>query len=54
MRWILIFLPFLVCACSSTPYHELPQTSKSDLIWQLNEGKWTFNDNTLTTPPVAP
>jgi outer membrane biogenesis lipoprotein LolB len=44
-----------LCACSSQ-YHELAHTSQSDPVWQLNDGKWTFNENALIQPPaeVAP
>jgi type IV secretion system protein VirB8 len=51
MRYV-ILLGLALSACSSAPSHELPQTSKKDPIWQLNEGKWTFNDNALTAPYV--
>lgn len=54
MRKAVLLLTVLVGACSSAPSHELAQTSDKDLVWQLNEGKWSFNDNTLVTPPLDP
>ena len=51
----LILLPILaLAACSSAPSHELPQTSDNDPTWQLNAGKWTFNENALITPRPEP
>lgn len=52
MRWLLVILLMSIAACSNVT-HELPQTSEKDPIWQLNEGKWTYQDNALTTVPVA-
>lgn len=51
MRWLFIAATLSIAACSSNQYHELPHTSKSDPVWQLNEGKWAFNENALTTTP---
>lgn len=48
MRIIFVLLLLAVSACTSQT-HELPRTTKSDPIWQLNEGKWTFNENKLTS-----
>ena len=28
-----------------------PQTSLSDPLWQLNDGRWSFGDNALISPP---
>ena len=53
MRVITLLLVLAAAGCTNSTYHELPHTSQSDPIWQLNEGKWTFNDNTLTTPPPS-
>jgi hypothetical protein len=53
MRILLVLIGLLAAACSSAPSHELPQTSDKDPTWQLNEGKWTFNENALITPPGA-
>ena len=54
MRWLFLAAVLLTAACSSSKYRELPHTSKSDPIWQLNVGKWDFQENALTTPPPAP
>jgi hypothetical protein len=53
MRYIILMLVLMVGACSNAPSHELPQTSDKDPTWQLNEGKWTFNDNALISPPPS-
>jgi hypothetical protein len=29
----------------------LPQTSDKDPTWQLNDGKWSGNENALIGPP---
>jgi hypothetical protein len=52
MRHLILLLALVMAACSNAPSHELPQTSDKDPTWQLNEGKWTYNDNALITPPV--
>jgi hypothetical protein len=54
MRYLILLSALTLAACSSAPSHELPQTSDNDPTWQLNEGKWTFNQNALITPPPAP
>jgi hypothetical protein len=54
MRYLLLLSVLAIAACSSAPSHELPQTSDNDPTWQLNEGKWTFNENALITPWPAP
>jgi hypothetical protein len=51
MRYLILMGVLSVAACSNAPSHELPQTSDKDPTWQLNEGKWTFNENALITPP---
>jgi hypothetical protein len=50
MRYIVVLFTLMVGACSGAPSHELAQTSDKDPTWQLNPGKWTFNDNELITP----
>jgi hypothetical protein len=37
-----------MASCSSSNYHALPETSDRDPYWQLNPGRWTFNENALT------
>jgi hypothetical protein len=54
MCLLLSVLTLALAACSSAPSHELPQTSNSDPTWQLNEGKWTLNENALVTLPPSP
>jgi hypothetical protein len=54
MRYLILLVALGVAACSNAPSHELPQTSDKDPTWQLNEGKWTFNENALITPPPEP
>jgi ABC-type transporter lipoprotein component MlaA len=54
MRHVILLGVLALAACSSAPSHELPQTSDKDPTWQLNEGKWTFNENALITPPPKP
>jgi hypothetical protein len=54
MRAAILLSVLAVAACSNAPSHELPQTSDKDPTWQLNVGKWTFNENALTTPPSDP
>jgi hypothetical protein len=54
MRYIILLVALGIAACSNAPSHELPQTSDKDPTWQLNEGKWTFNENALVTPPPEP
>lgn len=54
MRCMMLLSVLALTACSNTPSHELPQTSDKDPVWQLNEGKWSFNDNALITPPPEP
>jgi hypothetical protein len=51
MRYIILVGVLAVAACSNAPSHELAQTLDKDPTWQLNPGKWTFNDNALITPP---
>jgi ABC-type transporter lipoprotein component MlaA len=51
MRIIIAVAFIALSGCTTSNYHELPHTSTSDPIWQLNEGKWTFNENALTQPP---
>lgn len=50
MRWILLAIVLSTSACSSNKYHELPQTTDKDPTWQLNDGKWSLNENAITTP----
>lgn len=52
MRWLFVLSVLALAACSGNNYHELPHTSSSDPIWQLNPGKWTYNENALTTPAM--
>jgi hypothetical protein len=54
MRFLILLPALAIAACSSAPSHELPQTSDKDPTWQLNAGKWTLNENALTTPPPEP
>lgn len=54
MRCLILLAALGAAACSNAPSHELAQTSDKDPTWQLNEGKWTFNDNALITPPPDP
>jgi ABC-type transporter lipoprotein component MlaA len=54
MRYLILLSALTLAACSSAPSHELPQTSNSDPTWQLNEGKWTFNENALVNLPASP
>lgn len=54
MRYVILLSVMALAACSNAPAHELPQTSDKDPTWQLNDGKWTFNDNALVTPPPEP
>lgn len=50
MRILAVILLLGITACSSHT-HKLAETSKSDPLWQLNEGKWAFHENALTTAP---
>ncbi len=54
MRYIMLLSALALAACSSAPSHELPQTSDKDPTWQLNEGKWTLNENALIAPAPEP
>ena len=49
-RGLALLAGLALAACSGAPSHELPQTSDKDPTWQLNEGKWTLNENALITP----
>ncbi len=50
MRYILGICLLLILAGCNPAYHELAHTSMSDPVWQLNVGKWAFNENDLTKP----
>jgi outer membrane biogenesis lipoprotein LolB len=51
MRFLVLIALVFLAACSSK-YHELPSTEKGDPIWQLNDGKWNFNENELVRAPA--
>jgi outer membrane biogenesis lipoprotein LolB len=50
-RFLIVLALALLAGCSSQ-YHELAHTTTSDPVWQLNDGKWTFNENDLIQPPT--
>jgi hypothetical protein len=51
IRLLALAVLMSLAACSSQ-YHELAHTTTSDPVWQLNDGKWTFNENDLIQPPA--
>lgn len=46
IRFFVLIALVILAGCSGQ-YRELAHTSKDDPVWQLNDGKWTFNQNDL-------
>lgn len=49
MRWVIVFAATVALSACSTA-NELPHTSSSDPVWQLNPGKWAMGENDLIQP----
>jgi uncharacterized lipoprotein YajG len=52
MRYLFILAALAALAGCSTS-NEIAHTSKSDPLWQLNDGKWTFHENELVRSAQA-